>query len=492
MASIIVVGGGLAGLVCGARLVRAGHEVELFEAASAVGGRLCPVETEHGLLDPAVGEIGFGDANLRALVASLGLEPSGRPRVERAHALVLGGRLHRPPPLRASEFLFPRLSPRMDRPIDAVFKRPPRLRDRTPLVRALWDSFRQSSLGIPESVSALDDVPWQRASIRAFGTRWCTTRLAPALLARTGVDLSAESAAIVTPMLGRLLAGAGRSISLAGGLTSLVEALADSVRLRLGCRVEGVETTADGVRVQYRAGGRSGQALADAVVIALPPSQILALCPTLSSEERSFFESVEPRRSIVIHRRVSEDAWLLRGLAGVTFVPGELPELRDLRVLGPPFEPYATDPFWLRVSLEHNAVDTHWNDSDQSLIQKLDSTFRGSPLGALPEGPSRVERLDEIISVQGRGALARRERFFARSERSSRLSFATAALATPDLEGRVTAGMRAAEAVNQELLRTRAEVGVRRGPLGQQWAEERTSEPGPDSGAGDVCSPVPS
>ncbi len=450
MASIVVVGGGLAGLVCGARLLRAGHDVELFEAASSVGGRLRPIETEHGLLEPAVGEVGWADANLRALVASLGLDPSTEGQVERAHALVLGGRLHRPPPLRAAEFLFPRISPRMDRPIDAVFRRPPRWRDRRPVVRAIWDSLRQSSLEAPDSVYALDDVPWQRVSIRAFGTRWCTTRLAPALLARTGVDLSAESAAIVMPMLARLLASAGRSVQLAGGLSSLVAALAAPLRIRVGCRVERLETTTDGVRIRYRSGGRSGGALADAAVIALPPSEILQICPKLSPVERGHFESIEPRRSIVIHRRVSQDAWLLRGLAGVTFVPGELPDMRDLRILGAPPEPYAKEPFWVRVSLDHESVDAHWNDSDQALIHKLDSTFRGSPLGALPEGASRVERLDEIISIQGRGALARRERFHRRSERSPRLAFATSALATPDLEGRVTVGMRAAaEAVGE-------------------------------------------
>lgn len=451
MASIVVVGGGLAGLVCGARLVRAGHDVELFEAASSVGGRLCPIQTEHGLLEPAVGEIGWGDANLRSLVAALKLEPAGDAFLERKHGLVLGGRLHRPRRLHPAEFLFPRLSPRMDRPIDAVFRRPPRWRDRRPLIRALWDSARQTSHEPPDSVRALDDVPWQRASVRAFGTRWCTTRLAPALLARTGVDLSAESASIVAPMLARLLAGGGRSVALAGGLSGLVDALAEKVRVRAGTRVERLESTEDGVRIRYRAGGRSGQALADAAVIALPPSRILEICPKLSPAERGHFESIQPRRSIVIHRRITSDAWLLRGVAGVTFVPGELPEMRDLRILGPPAVPYASDPFWIRLTLDVSAVDAHWNESDAVLIQKVDSAFRGSPLGALPDGPSRVERLPEIISVQGRGALARRDRFQARSEHSPRLAFATSALTTPDLEGRVTAGMRAAVDVTREL-----------------------------------------
>ena len=156
-------------------------------------------------------------------------------------------------------------------------------------------------LDAPESVRALDDVPWQRASVRAFGTRWVTTRLAPALLARTGVDLSAESAAVVVPMLARLLAGRGRSVPLQGGLVALVEALAEPLRLRLATRVEALEPTVDGVRVRYRSGGRSGGAIADAAVIALPPSEILRICPKLVPAERGHFESIEPRRSIVIH-----------------------------------------------------------------------------------------------------------------------------------------------------------------------------------------------
>jgi hypothetical protein len=215
--------------------------------------------------------------------------------------------------------------------------------------------------------------------------------------------------------------------------------------------VEALETTTEGVRVRYRASGREGTALADAAVIALPPSQILGICPKLTPAERGHFESIEPRRSILIHRRVTEDAWLLRGLAGVTFVPGELPDMRDLRVLGPRSQPYASDPFWIRLSIQVDSVDEYWNESDPSLIAKVDSTFRGSPLGALPEGPSRVERLEEIISVQGRGALARRERFLKRTERSPRLVFATSALTTPDLEGRVTVGMRAAAEATGEL-----------------------------------------
>jgi hypothetical protein len=271
------------------------------------------------------------------------------------------------------------------------------------------------------------------------------------LLARTGVDLAAESAAVVLQILSRLLSGAGRSVPVTGGMARVAESLGAPIRTRLGCRVEDLEATHDGVRIRYRVGGRVGVALADAAVLALPPSQILRVCPKLTPIERGHFESIHARRSIGVFRQISEPAWLLRGLSGVTFVPGELPHMRDIRMLGPAPARYASDPFWVRIAFEPDVVDAHWQDSDQALIHKVDTTFKGSPLGALPDGPSRVERLEEIVSIQGRRALARREHFERRAERTPRLVFATQALTTPDLEGRVTAGMRAAHEISEEV-----------------------------------------
>lgn len=445
MASFVVVGGGLAGLVCATKLVRAGHPVLVLEAQPGVGGRLRPIPTEHGLLEPGVGEIGEGDANLRALVASLGLETADTRLVERAHALVLGGVLHRPPPLRAWELLVPRLSPRIDRPIDQVFRRGPRFSERRALVKALFEASRRTALETPTSLLALDDQIWSRAATRAFGTRWFTTRLAPALLARTGLDLAEESAAIVVSMCARLWAGGGRTVALEGGLAGLVERLAEPLSIRLGCRVESLESTAQGVSVRLREGGREEVVRADGAVVAVPPSEILRLCPKLTPVERGHFESFQPRRALVMHRRVSGSAWLLRGLAGVTLVPGEIPELRDLRLLGTPPAPNSTAPFWMRVGFEREAVDANWPLSDRELVAKVDAAFRGSPIGDLPPGPSRIERIGELMSVQGRGALVRRAQFERRSERTPRLAFATEAATTPDLEGRVQAGMHAAQ-----------------------------------------------
>ena len=94
----------------------------------SVRSRPSPVGSSAG-----IGEVGWGDANLRALVAGLGSrgDRSRGHALRRSHALVLGGRLHRPTAASTCpKIIWPGLAPRMDRPIDAVFRRPPRWSDR--------------------------------------------------------------------------------------------------------------------------------------------------------------------------------------------------------------------------------------------------------------------------------------------------------------------------------------------------------------------------
>jgi UDP-galactopyranose mutase len=56
---VVVIGGGLAGLAAAARLAKAGHSVELFEASSRLGGGWAPREQHGVLLDDAPTILGF-------------------------------------------------------------------------------------------------------------------------------------------------------------------------------------------------------------------------------------------------------------------------------------------------------------------------------------------------------------------------------------------------------------------------------------------------
>ena len=77
--SVIIIGGGLAGLTCAWRLARAGHEVEVIERARKPGGRMRSPAQDGFVLDAACPVFFKGDANLNLLVASLGLTASLHP-----------------------------------------------------------------------------------------------------------------------------------------------------------------------------------------------------------------------------------------------------------------------------------------------------------------------------------------------------------------------------------------------------------------------------
>ena len=77
MASIAIVGGGIAGLTCAFRLQRAGHDVEVLEREAAPGGRMRSerISTPRGefVVDRGAQFVASGYRNMRTIEAALGV-----------------------------------------------------------------------------------------------------------------------------------------------------------------------------------------------------------------------------------------------------------------------------------------------------------------------------------------------------------------------------------------------------------------------------------
>ena len=97
MASIAIVGGGIAGLTCAWRLQRAGHDVEVLERETVPGGRMRSetLSTPHGdfVVDRGAQFVASGYRNLRAVAEALGIAGRLRPIATGQNAVLRDGRL---------------------------------------------------------------------------------------------------------------------------------------------------------------------------------------------------------------------------------------------------------------------------------------------------------------------------------------------------------------------------------------------------------------
>ena len=229
MASIAIVGGGIAGLVCAWKLRRAGHDVEVLERGAQFTAS--------------------GYRNLQRCVSLLGLEPRLRELPRLRHAVLRDGRLRPADPEPLEILRSPLLSPRARWRL---------LRLALELVRR----WRRLDPAHPERAAELDDEDLASGLARLAGREAAELLLGP-LFAST-FDSDPEDLSLAFGLLAvRQALGGARLQAFEGGNGALPRALADEVPVRLGCQVLSVETESGGARVRYRSGSREASAVSE-------------------------------------------------------------------------------------------------------------------------------------------------------------------------------------------------------------------------------------
>lgn len=436
MASIAIVGGGIAGLTCAWRLQRAGHEVEVLERESTPGGRMRSerVATSRGafVVDRGAQFVSSGYTNLRSVARALGIA-SRLHAIHPAHnAILRDGRLHAGDYGSLGEFL------RSDLLSLGAKARLPRL------LFELVRHRRHLEPHHPERAAAIDREDMSGYLRRVVGEEAAEFLFAPAF-SSTFVSEPEDLSGAFALLTMRFVLSGFRLAGFDGGVGLLTRTLAEQVPVRTGCDVTNVETSPDGARISYRSAGsgRESRVLADAAVVALPGSLVSGVCATLSPEEKSFFASVRYGRGIVCFLMTDRAPATIPGY-GVAFPRREGVGLHGLAVDHSKRGVAPAGAGLFNAALTTEAAARHWDAPDEAVVAHVVDSLAKTPVGRIDPIAHAVHRWDPMLPRFYAGYLPRLAQFGERRERSPRLAFAGDYLVGPYTEMALTSGMRAA------------------------------------------------
>jgi oxygen-dependent protoporphyrinogen oxidase len=437
VASIVVVGGGIAGLTCAWRLRRAGHDVEVLERESEPGGRMRSERCGDFVVERGAQFVTSGYRNLNGVAVALGIDDRVRSHARAAEAFLRDGKLHpadftSPLRLLASPLLSVRAKVRLALlPLEILRQR----RRLDPLH--------------PELAADLDRENMAAGLRPVIGDEAFDYLLAPAFSGTFDCEPEELSAAFALLTL-RFFAWGFRLQSFAGGNGLFTRTLARQLLVRTGCEVVAVETETDGARIRYRRLGRENHVYADAVVIAVPGAQVAGLCPKLTPSERGFFEQVQYTRGIIAHLLFDRAPRSLP-YAGVAFPLREGLELYGLAVDHHKPGTAPAGAGLINAALTEVACDRMWEASDDAVADLVLENLACTPVGKLEPQARVVHRWSSMLPRFGPGQLPRLAAFLRRMDRSPRMAFAGDYLIGPTTEAALTSGMRAATEIARAL-----------------------------------------
>jgi oxygen-dependent protoporphyrinogen oxidase len=418
LAGIAVVGGGIAGLACAWRLARSGHQVEVFERADAPGGRMRSVRRGEFLLDPGTPCFARSDTALQAVAEAVGLATERRPYADARDAWMRDGAL----------FLLGRDAGSALGSVEGALR----------LARARRRSLERRI--DPERAHHFTTPRLQRELARDAEAAALSWLPAPATS-----DLSQLRA------LAALRAGwSGAEIqSFASGTGELARVLAERVRVHTGASVRRVESFTGGARLRVEEEGGASTFEADAVVVAVPGTRVLGICPKLTPEERGFFEAVRYASALVaflafahVPRARVRSVWIapesgleLSALVLEHLRPGAAPAGAGL----------------VRALLAPAASLRMHRAPDASIADLAVENLAYGRFGAPPPSDYAVFRFPDAWPRCEADDLRRLARFLQRFERSPRLAFAGDYLMAPSADGALASGLRAAAELERGL-----------------------------------------
>jgi monoamine oxidase len=325
-ASILVIGGGLAGLAAAHALVERGHEVTVLEATERAGGRILTIRApwSDGLFVEAGAEHVVGDPELLKLFAAMGVQVERRPRTRGlAQVRLFGGKRAvlpadaRLPPdhaLSAEEEALGEEG-RMDK-----YFAPAKTFDPTaPLPAALLPLDAMSGVEFLRRQGASPGFIAGIDGMLALGDA--------GIEGMSALSLVREWANILREIA---LGGGGR---VAGGADKLPAAIAAKLGARVvyGAAVARVEQSPRGVRVAFRRRGEESSLSADCAVFAIPPTVLRALpvSPALSPEKARALAEIALESVTRVWVEADQRFWNARGESGRAETDLPLGKVRD-------------------------------------------------------------------------------------------------------------------------------------------------------------------
>lgn len=276
MARFAVVGGGMLGMTLALRLLQAGHEAVVFEAAERCGGLAAPWQLGDITWDRHYHVISLSDLALRGVIEEIGLRDHLQWNTTRTGFFV-DGRLHSLSHVR--DFLrFPPLS----------------VIEKARLAATILKASRISDWRALEEITAIEWLT-KHSGRNTVEKLWL-----PLLRAKLGTNAQHASAAFIWAVIVRMYAarrtGAKRELFgyVRGGYDRILYAFEDllvrkGANIRTSHRVSGIEMRGNALTVTSEA----GEERFDSVVVTLAAPLVPRICPSLSARERELCSGVQ-------------------------------------------------------------------------------------------------------------------------------------------------------------------------------------------------------